>query len=113
MLLDTVAWDLVLNADGNIAVASDPYSLAQDAASEIRLFQGEAWYETTRGVPYWTSILNQLPPLSLVKARITQAALLVPGVVAVQCFISSFKDRNLSGQVQILDKAQVISTSEF
>jgi hypothetical protein len=29
LLLDTVAWDLVLDVNGNIAVADEPYALAQ------------------------------------------------------------------------------------
>lgn len=30
LLLDTLAWDLAVDAAGNIAVATEPYSLAQD-----------------------------------------------------------------------------------
>lgn len=101
LLLDTVQWDLVLDLFGNIAVASDPYSQAQDAASAIRLFQGELWYDTTQGVPYWASILGKAPPLSLMKAKFVAAALTVPGIVSAQCFISGVKNRQITGQVQL------------
>ena len=40
LLLDTLRWDLCLDVHGNIAVASDPYSVAQDVASAIRTFSG-------------------------------------------------------------------------
>ncbi len=50
--LDTVAWDLTVDTTGNIAVASNPYSMAQDAASAIRTFQGEVYYDTTLGIPF-------------------------------------------------------------
>lgn len=101
LLLDTVKWDLVLDLFGNIAVASDPYSQAQDAASAIRLFQGELWYDTTQGVPYWASILGKSPPLALMKAKFAEAALSIPGVVSAQCFISGVKNRQVVGQVQL------------
>lgn len=103
LLLDTTTWDLVVDAAGNIAAAADPYALAQDAASAIRLFAGELWYDITKGVPYWAQILGVAPPLSLLKAKFIAAALTVPGVVSAQCFISSFTDREVRGQVQITD----------
>ena len=38
LLLDQTEWDLVLDASGNIALASPPYALAQDVASAVRTF---------------------------------------------------------------------------
>ena len=35
LLLDPRSWDLTVDVSNNIAVASDPYSLAQDAACAI------------------------------------------------------------------------------
>lgn len=101
ILLDRSAWDLVADANGNIAAASDPYSQAQDAASAIRTFTGDAYYDTTLGVfPYFSS-----PPLSLLRADLVAAAKTVPGVVSAQAFVSAVADRNLSGQVQITNSA--------
>lgn len=113
LLLDIIQWDLVLDAKGDIALASDPYSLAQDAASAIKLFQGELWYDTTKGVPYWVSILGKFPPLQLIKNKLTDAALTVPGVVTAQCFISSTRDRVIKGQVQITDSSGATSVVSF
>lgn len=114
LLLDTVAWDLVLDVDGNIAVASDPYSLAQDAASEIRTFQGEVYYDTDKGVPFWASILGKAPPLSLIKAKFLAAVLTVPGVVGAICYISGYVDRRITGQVQVFDENNnLIATTGF
>ena len=103
LLLDTVAWDLVLDVAGNVAVASNPYALAQDAASAIRLQQGELWYDTRQGVPYG-SILGYAPAVRLMKAKFVAAALTVPDVVAAKCYISSIVGRKVSGQVQVVDK---------
>lgn len=104
LLLDRTTWDLVADASGDIAVASDPYSQAQDAASAIKLFEGEAIYDTARGVPYWVQILGQAPPLSLVRAKLEQAALTVPGVAQATCYITSFVGRQITGQVQLVNE---------
>ena len=113
ILLDTVAWDLVADANNNIAVASDPYSQAQDAASAERTFLGECWYNTLLGVPWYSEILGLRPPLSLVKAKLIAAAKTVPGVTAAACFISSFKNRQVAGQVQITNLAGKTSVASF
>ena len=120
LLLDVDAWDLVIDSAGNVAVASNPYSLAQDAASSIRLFKGELYYNTVRGVPYWGQILGQTPPLSYMKAKFVEAAMgssiLSDGsneIVAAQAFITSFVDRQIKGQVQVTDINGVIVAAAF
>jgi len=102
LLLDTVTWDLVVDSSGNIAMATEPYSLAQDAASACRLFQGELWYDTTQGVPYFQAILGQMPPLAYLKARYVAAAQTVPDVLSVNVYIAAITaNRVVSGQIQI------------
>lgn len=113
LLLDTETWDLVVDASGNIAMATNPYALAQDAASAIRLFQGELWYDTTQGVPYFADVLGHLPPLPLLKSLLVDAAKTVPGVVAAACFISGISGRSVTGQVQVTDQAGNISAASF
>lgn len=99
LLLDTVQWDLVLNAAGNIAMASPPYALAQDVASAIRTFLGEVWYDTRLGIPYFEEILGHAPPPQTFEQYMAEAALTVPGVVNAQCTITSINNRQLRGQV--------------
>ena len=103
LLLDTVTWDLTLDASGNIAVASDPYSVAQDVASACRTFLGEVWYDTTLGIPYFQNILGQSPPLAFLKAQLVAAALTVPGCANPVCYIASIVNRKVSGQIQFTD----------
>ena len=100
MLLDTVAWDLVLDSNNNIALASSPYAVAQDVASAIRTFQGELWYDTAQGVPYWQELLGKNPTSSQITAAFNAAALTVPGVATVNTVITSVAGRKVSGQVQ-------------
>lgn len=113
ILLDIENWDMVIDASGNIAVASDPYSLAQDAASEIRLFKGEFYYDTIQGIPYWQQILGKFPPVSLMKAKFIAAALKVPQVVRAKCYLRAITKRQVSGQVQTIDANDRISVVNF
>lgn len=114
LLLDTVRWDLVVDQNGDIAMATEPYSLAQDAASQCRLFQGELWYDTTQGIPYFQDVLGQMPPLPLLKALFVQAAELVPGVISAQAFISAITEtRVIVGQVQTVSQTGQLAAAEF
>ena len=103
LFLNPTTWDLVVDALGNIAMASNPYAVAQDAASAIKLFSGEYWYDTAKGTPYWTTTFGQMPPLQLVKSQAVSAALSVPDVASARCFISGLSGRQVTGQVQVTD----------
>lgn len=113
--LDPVAWDLTLDANGNIAVLAEPQALAQDAASAIKTFLGECYWDTTIGVPYMTQILGQTLKLALLKQQLADAALTAsPDIVSAQVFISSFSMGALAGQVQVVSKTTgQISASNF
>lgn len=114
LLLDTVTWDLVVDVNGNIALATEPYALAQDAASQCRLFEGELWYDTSQGVPYWASILGQMPPLALLKGSYVNAAMSVVDVESAIVFIASItRDRIVSGQVQITGPGKQTAAASF
>lgn len=104
LALDNATWDLTLDVDGNIAVAAGPAAIAQDVASATRTFLGEEWYDVTFGVPYLQQILGQAPPLQFVKLQLIAAAMTVPNVVSVKCFLTGpGRDRTLGGQLQITD----------
>ena len=111
--LDPQAWDLALDASGNIALASEPYALAQDAASEIRTFSGECYYNTAKGIPYWQQILGHFPSVDVMKSNFASAALLVPGVVSALAYITDANDRKVTGQVQITDSTGTVSAAGF
>jgi hypothetical protein len=113
LLLNPETWDLLIDSEGDIALVSDPYSLAQDVASAIKTFLSECWYDTSLGVPYFEEILGQFPPMSLVKKRIEEAALSVTGVISAKCIITEFTKRNLSGYVQFIDATGQINNVNF
>lgn len=101
LLLDREAWDLCLDVSGNIALASDPYSQTQDAASECRVFLGEDWYDTTMGIPYDTQVLGFSQPPQILSAQLQRAAERVPGVLSARAVLVGPVGRSLSGQIQI------------
>lgn len=116
--LDPATWDLTLDASGNIALLAAPDSLAQDAASAIKTFLGECYWDVTVGVPYLTQILGPPPPqappsLAFLKQQFIAAALTVPGVAAAQCFISSFSNRQIVGQIQVISTTGQTSAANF
>lgn len=113
LLLTIDVWDLTTDANNNVAAASNPYSQAQDAASAIRTFIGECYYDTTLGVPYWAQILGKRPPISLMKAKFVAEALTVTGIISAQCFLSAITDRTISGQVQIVNSDSQKSVASF
>lgn len=102
LLLDRGPWDLCVDALGNIALASAPYSIVQDVASAARLFLGELYYgPAEEGVPYWTDGLGQPVPTPVLKQALIDAALSVPGVTAAQVYLTSVTDRAIGGQIQV------------
>lgn len=105
LLLDLTEWDLVLDTSGNIAMATNPYSIAQDVASAVKLFKGELWYNTASGIPYFQQILGQSPPESLIRAELEKAAMTVPEVVKVKVLNLGVTNQKLSGTIEILDKS--------
>ena len=103
LLLDPDTWDLVLDASGNIAVASEPYSIAQDVASACRLFAGELYYDGSKGVPYFDQVLGRRPDPSLFNSLMEAAALTVPGVTEAKSYFSGLVDGSITGQIQVTD----------
>lgn len=112
LLLDLTNWDLMVDIHGDIAVAAEPYSLAQDAASAIKTWLGEIWYDTTQGTP-WGQILGQPANLPLLKQQLVAQAMSVTGVAGAVVFIASISGRNLSGQVQVSDATGTVTAASF
>lgn len=113
LLLDIDLWDLVLDASGNLAVATDVYSVAQDVASACRTFLGEVYYNTTDGVPYFQSILGQVPSASFIKSQLVTAASSVPGCNGPVVFLTGLAGRALTGQVQFTDSNGTTQVATF
>lgn len=107
LLLDRIAWDLCVDASGNIAAATESYSTLQDVASACRLFPGELWYGGTDGIFYFEQILGRYQPIQILKDQLVRAALAVPGVLAATVFLTAVVGRAISGQIQVTTRAGV------
>lgn len=103
LLLDQTTWDLVLDINGNIAVCADPYTTAQEVANACRTFQGECYYDTSLGVPYFQDILGKNPPIEVLQNDFQSQALLVPTVSSANVIIAGYTDSQVIGQIQITD----------
>ena len=104
-------WDLAVDAAGNIAVATLPYSAAQDVASACRLWLGEALYDTTKGIPYKAGILGKMPPPSLLTDWYQEQCLTVPDI-AEAVPVLQYENRNLTGQLLLtLNDGTVINVN--
>ncbi len=113
LLLDRTTWDLLLDANGDIAKASEPYSVVQDVASAIKLFKTELWYNKAKGLPYFQDILGQHPSLVFLKSQIERAAKTVPTVKAASCIISTFTGRQLAGTVIVTTDTGRVFNANF
>lgn len=110
-LLDWESGDSCLDASGNIAVASAPYAIAQDAATQVSTFRGECWYDSTQGVPYWQQILGKRPPASLIASLFEAQALLVPDVATAVVTIGGLnQQRGAIGQMIVTDTDGIATT---
>ena len=116
ILLDRTFWTPVLDSNGDIAIASDPYATAQDVACACKTFLGECYVDETIGVPYWESILGQVPSLSFIKDGLKKEAERIKNVDKATVFIESSaqnrQERILGGQIQCtLKDGSVIGVS--
>lgn len=106
LLLDTTNWDLVVNTQGNLAVATNLYALAQDAASACRTFLGEVWYDTMLGIPFTDQILGKLPPTSFLQAQFQGQSEAVPGIASAKVTLNPVGvDRTLTGKIELTSVA--------
>lgn len=112
LLLDRTTWDLVLDISGNWAIADNPYSQAQDAASMFRTFKGEVFYDTTLG-PNLDKIINQPLNLSYTRSQLQTVAKQVPGIVSATVFFSSFENRQLRGQAKLTNSSGQTTVTGF
>lgn len=98
-------WDLALDADGNIAIASSTYQQAQDIASACRLFTQDQYFNQSAGIPYLSEILGKGSfPLSLYRKYLQDAAMSVQGVTNAQAELVMTEGRILRGLIKFTNQ---------
>ena len=104
IFLDPRTWDLSLDVNGNIAVATSTYQRAQDIASECRTFRGDIYLDQLRGIPYKESILGKNKyPLGLYQSELHRCAMSVDGVVSANIKLNQLQNRVLTGIIEFTD----------
>lgn len=94
-------WDLTLDVNGNIAIASSIYAIAQDIASACRVFKQDLYFNQERGIPYLERILGKSGyPLALYKDQLEKTALTVHGVEEAKAIISTSNNRIIIGRIE-------------
>ncbi len=56
--LDPETWDLVVDANGNIAMCDQQYEVVQNVCCATRLWRGEDIFRPLRGIPYDVDVLG-------------------------------------------------------
>lgn len=106
--------DLSVDAQGNLQTSTGAFALALAAACAIRTFKGEVYFDSTQGLPYFSTILGKNPPLEYVRSQFVAAALGAdPDIVESKVFFSSLTARDLSGQIQTSDATGKIAALGF
>lgn len=94
-------WDLAIDSQGNLAIATDTYQQAQDIASSCRVFYGDDYYNKNDGIPYLESIMGKSNyPVALYQRHLHDRSMLVDGVVSVDIKLLQLKDRVQSGTIE-------------
>lgn len=109
LFLELGKWDLLADANGNIATASNGYDVAQAVANEIKLFKGEGWYDPTQGCPHFSVELGQPAQAGAISAMLVAAAKRVPGVVSAQCSLSINRTTRKLGGVVIVTTTEGVT----
>lgn len=103
LLLDA-NWDLMLDSGGNIATVANGYAIAQNVANTVRLFTKDAYFDQDKGIPHFEIELGHLPPMSVLRSRIIEAAKQVDGVADASVEFDKYEERTLSGEITITTK---------
>ena len=93
-------WDITLASSGRIARSVQAYAIAQNVANAVRLFTGEAFFAMDEGIPHFDIELGKTrPALSVLRARMREAALNVEGVLDAQITLDDVQERKLTGEI--------------
>ena len=95
-------WDITLDLSGRIAVSANAYAIAQNVANAVRLFTNEAFFAMDEGIPHFDIELGYTrPSLSVLRARMREAALNVEGVLDAVINLEPLdrSERKLAGEI--------------
>ena len=93
-------WDITLDSSGRLQTSATAYAIAQNVANAVRLFTNEAFFAMDEGIPHFEIELGYTrPALSVLRARIREAALNVEGVLDAAVNLDGVRGRKLTGEI--------------
>lgn len=93
-------WDITLDSSGRLQTSANAYAIAQNVANAVRLFTNEAFFAMDEGIPHFEIELGYTrPALSVLRARIREAALNVEGVLDAAVNLDGVRNRKLTGEI--------------
>ncbi|MDS7935677.1 hypothetical protein RMB03_17350 [Acinetobacter sp. V91_7] len=105
LFLHPETWDLALDVEGNIAMATDTYQKAQDISSACRTFKKDVYHRQEDGIPYSEEVLGKGKySLALYRKHLNDAALSIQGVTEVNAELYPLKDRGVTGRILFADE---------
>lgn len=99
------AWDLQLDAGGNISISTDLEAIAQNVANECRLFKNDAYFRFEDGTEWFSIQLGEKLNRSLVANQLRKSAESVDGVykvLGVTFTDFNTESRTFSGKIEFL-----------
>lgn len=110
----SAAWDLTLDASGNIGQVLASSATAQDVATAVATRAGECWLALDYGIAYSAQVLDQGVNIPLFSALYEAQARTVPTVKsAFATFKTLGSDRILGGTVFVIDTDNTKSSVSF
>lgn len=99
----TTDWDLDFDANGDLKVLDGVDAICQAVSQECRLFWHDAYFRYEDGIKWFTDQLGRPVQEAVIRDRIRQAAMSVPGVLESEVTITELdgETRTLHGQVSI------------
>lgn len=81
--VDPVTHDLYIDAQGNMAIATDQQAVLQACQQAALTLLGEMVLNTDQGIPYMTAVWVGVPNLGLFEGALRASWLAVPGVTGI------------------------------
>ena len=103
----TEDWDLNVGSDGGIRMLRGKDAILQEVANRCRCFRRDLFYYQSTGIDWASDQLGKKPAVSVVSARLREAALAVEGVSKVKSVTIEEMDkqtRTLRGKIEIETK---------
>lgn len=104
VLLDRTEWDFLLDAEHNIAVCTEPYTILQDVSSAILTWAGKCRLNPDLGLAHDTNIFLDPNNTKIFSRLAEEEAKKVPGVQDASALLTPIAtgSRLLTGYISIV-----------